>query len=471
MLKITKINLELLTDVTMFKMVEDGIRGGISQISHRHAIANNKYMSNYDEKKDDSYIIYLYANNLYGHAMCQYLPTGEFKWNEDKWDTDKILELKDDSDIGFLFDVDVSYPEELHDKFNNYPPLPENMIIKKEYLNKWQQENYNESKIKKLCCSLNDKKNYIVNYRYLKLALSLGVKLDKVNRVLQFKQSNFLKQYIMLNTALRTKAKNDFEKDFYKLMNNSVYGKTMENVRNRIKFRLISTEDEALRVKHMKRFTIFNKNLVGLHIEQRKIKLNKPIYLGQCILDDSKVLMSDFHYNTIIKNAGRENVNLLFTDTDSLCYHFKGFDIFDFMKNNKKHFDLSDYPKDHALYCPDNKKVIGKFKNETSEKQIIEFIGLRPKLYSLKTDDGKEKKTCKGVKKYVVKNKINIDDYRNTLYTHENKEITQNGIRSYGHEIYTESVNKVALSCYDDKIFINDDNISCYSFGHKLISK
>jgi len=181
--------------------------------------------------------------------------------------------------------------------------------------------------------------------------------------------------------------------------------------------------------------------------------------------------MSDFHYNTIIKNAGRENVNLLFTDTDSLCYHFKGFDIFDFMKNNKQHFDLSDYPKDHALYCPDNKTVIGKFKNETSEKQIIEFIGLRPKLYSLKTDDGKEKKTCKGVKKYVVKNKINIDDYRNTLYTHENKEITQNGIRSYGHEIYTESVNKVALSCYDDKIFINDDNISCYSFGHKLISK
>ena len=448
-----------------------GTRGGISQISHRHATANNKYMCNYDDKKDDSYIAYLDANNLYGYAMCQYLPTGNFKWNDNKWDTEQILKLKDDSETGYLFDVDVSYPEELHDYFNHYPPLPENKVIKKEYLNEWQQENYNESKVKKLCCSLSPKKNYVVNYRYLKLALSLGVKLENVNRVLQYTQSDFLKQYIMLNTGLRIKGKNDFEKDFYKLMNNSVYGKTMENVRNRINFRLITTEEEALRVKNMKRFTIFNDKLVGLHIQRKEIKLNKPIYLGQCILDDSKVLMSDFHYNTIIKNAGRENVNLCFTDTDSLCYNFKNFDIFEFMNANREHFDLSDYPKDHPLYCADNKKVIGKFKNETSEKLITEFIGLRPKLYSFKTDDGKVKKTCKGVKKYVVKSEINLDDYRKTLYTHENKVISQNGIRSYGHEIFSQTQQKVALSCCDDKIFINDDNISCYSFGHKLISK
>ena len=508
MLKITKINLELLTDIEMFKMVESGIRGGISQISHRHAIANNKYMSNYDPSKnkiykdkktgavickdkldeskinedilnglieieysEDSYIIYLDANNLYGYAMCQYLPTDNFKWNNEEWTLEQILELKDDADIGYLFDVNVSYSEELHDYFNQYPPLPSNMNVKKEYLNKWQQENYNESKINKLCCSLLPKNNYVVNYRYLKIALSLGVKLERVNRVLQFNQKPFLKEYIMLNTNLRTKAKNDFEKDFYKLMNNSVYGKTMENVRNRINFRLISTEEEALRVKNLKRFTIFDNNLVGLHIQKTQVVLNKPIYLGQCILDDSKVLMSNFHYNTVIKNAGRQNVNLCFTDTDSFCYEFKRFDIFDFMKNNKEHFDLSDYPKDHPLYCPDNKKVIGKFKNETSEKIITEFVGLRPKLYSFKTDDGKEKKTCKGVKRSVVKNEINVNDYKHTLYTHENKEVIQNGIRSYTHEIYTETQKKIALSCFDDKIFINDDNISCISFGHKLISK
>ncbi len=90
----------------MFKMVEDGIRGGISQISHRHSVANNKYMSNYDDKKDESHIVYLDANNLYGYAMCQYLPQKNFKWNNETWTTDKILSLDDTGNKGYMFDVD-----------------------------------------------------------------------------------------------------------------------------------------------------------------------------------------------------------------------------------------------------------------------------------------------------------------------------------------------------------------------------
>ena len=188
--------------------------------------------------------------------------------------------------------------------------------------------------------------------------LKLGVELVKVNKVLKYTQSNFLKKYIMLNTELRIKCKNDFERDFYKLMNNSVYGKTMENVRNRIKFRLITTEDQALRVKNLKRYTIFENDLVGVHIQKQKVKLNKPIYLGQCILDDSKYVMYDFHYNFMLQKVKRENIDLLFTDTDSLAYHIRKENIFDIIKNNKSLFDLSDYPKDHELYDPTNKKVI-----------------------------------------------------------------------------------------------------------------
>ena len=271
----------------MYNMVESGIRGGISQISHRHAKANNKYMSTYDKNEDDSYIVYLDANNLYGYSMIQHMPTRDFKWNKYEWTKEDILELDDDAETGYLFDVDISYPVELHDHFNQYPPCPENISIKKENLNEWQKENYNESKISKLCCTLLPKNNYVINYRYLKLALSLGVKLEKVNRCIQYTQSDFMAKYIMKNTTLRMHSSNDFEKDFYKLMNNSVFGKTMENVRNRINFRLISTESEALRVKNLKRFTIFNNNLVGLHIQKTEVKLNKPIYLGQNILDDA----------------------------------------------------------------------------------------------------------------------------------------------------------------------------------------
>jgi len=162
-------------------------------------------------------------------------------------------------------------------------------------------------------------------------------------------------------------------------MNNSVFGKTMENVRNRINFRLVSTEEQAYRVKNLSRFTIFDDNLVGVHIQKQKVRLNKPVYLGQAILDDSKYLMYDFHYNFMLKKVERNNIDLLFTDTDSLCYNIKKTDIFQIMKENKNYFDLSEYSKSHDLYDPTNKKVIGKFKNE-SIQQITEFVGLRAKL-------------------------------------------------------------------------------------------
>ena len=470
MLKYTKIELELLTDIDMYLFCENGIRGGVSQISTRHAIANNKYLENYDKSKEDSYIVYLDANNLYGHSMCQYLPVGGFKWNVEEWTKEKILNLKDDSIDGYLFSVDLDIPEGKHNYFNDYPLCPENISIKKNELNLWQQENYKESKIQKLCLTLHNKKDYIVNYRYLKMALSLGYELVKVNKVLEYKQDNFLKKYIMLNTELRTKASNDFEKDFYKLMNNSVYGKTMENVRNRINFRLVSSEEQALRVKNMKRFTPFDDELCGVHIQKTKVILNKPIYLGQNILDDSKVLMSDFHYNFMYEKIKQENIKLLFTDTDSLCYNIKNENIFDIMKNNKSYFDLSNYDKRHELYDKINNKVIGKFKNQ-SPIQIKEFLGLRSKLYSYILDgETKSDNKCKGVKGYIGET-FDIKDYIKCNETHESKTINQNSIRSYKHQLYTETISKIALSCFDDKRYIENDNINTYSFGHKDIKK
>ena len=298
----------------------------------------------------------------------------------------------------------------------------------------------------------------------------MGVELVKVNKVLEYNQKDFMKSYIMKNTNLRIECKNEFEKDFYKLMNNSVYGKTMENVRNRINFRLISTEDEALRVKNMKRFTIFNDNLVGVHIQKTKVKLNKPIYLGMNILDDSKFLMYNFHYNFMLKQIKRENIDLLFTDTDSLCYTIRHQDIFQIIKDNKDLFDLSNYPKDSDMYDATNSKVIGKFKNE-SVKPITEFVGLRAKLYSYTVDkDSYAHNRCKGVKRNVVEQELQLQNYKNTLYTREKKRINQNNIRSYDHQLYSETQSKTALSCNDDKVYICDDNIHTYNFGHYKIS-
>ena len=189
--------------------------------------------------------------------------------------------MKDDDKTGYLFEVDISIPEHLHHHFHQYPLFPENLIIKQNNLKDWQRVDDKESQTKKLILTFFDKKKYVVNYRYLKLALSLGYKITKFARVLQYSQSDFLAKHIDKNTILRQNSQNDFQKGYYKLMNNSIYRKTMENIRNRIDFKLYSNSDSVLKIKNIKRFTVFNQNLAGVHLNKQNIKLNKPICLGQ----------------------------------------------------------------------------------------------------------------------------------------------------------------------------------------------
>lgn len=213
MLKYTGVELELLTDVDKLMFIERGIRGGISQCSKRYATANNKYTDNYDATKESDYLMYLDANNLYGHSMMQHLPHSDYFWCYDKFDSEKILNIADDAKTGYIFEVDLDYPARLHDLHNDYPFCAENMYVP------------GTTNIKKLLLTLFDKKNYVIHYRMLKLALQHGLVLKKVHRVLKFHQRPWLKPYIMLNTELRTKATNDFEKNFFKLLCNAIFGK------------------------------------------------------------------------------------------------------------------------------------------------------------------------------------------------------------------------------------------------------
>jgi len=259
-------------------------------------------------------------------------------------------------------------------------------------------------------------------------------------------------------------------------MNNSVYGKTMENVRNRINFQLVANESKALNMRNTKRkFTIFSENCVGVHLLKKEVVLNKPIFIGQCVLDESKVVMYDFHYNFMLEKFERENIDLLFTDTDSLCYHIKNQDPYEIIGNDKEYFDLSEYPEDHPLFDKTNKKVIGKFKDEAigdgKLDYITEFVGLRSKLYAYKTLE-EEKKKCKGVKRNVVKKEFNFDMYNKIRLIDEMEDIEklgmvkQNVIRSYKHKLYSETVNKLGLSSKDDKTVICKNHIDTMTFGH-----
>ena len=475
-LKMTGQKLELLTDLNKYLMIESGIRGGISQISNRYSKANNKYVIGYDPKKKNTYIIYVDANNLYGWAMCQPLPVGGFKYDKRTWNEDDILCLEDEAEDGYIFDVDLYYPEELHDLHNDYPLAVENMEVKTNMLSDYQKELLNKLDIKhdehkKLITNLNDKQNYTVHYRTLKLYLQLGLKIKRVNKVLTFKQSKWMKQYIEFNTEQRKKATNDFDKDFFKLANNSVFGKTMENVRNRINFNLVNDEKRLKRLVEKSTFercVRFNDDVCGIHMMKTKTTLNKPMFVGFSILDLSKLLMYDFHYNVMKKKYG-DKIKLLFTDTDSFCYEVETDDIYNDLEKMKGLFDFSNYSKDSSLYDVKNKKVLGKFKDETGGAPIKEFIGIRSKMYCYETEEGKIDKKAKGIKKNFVNEKMKIDDYRNCILNEaKGAQATFNSFVCREHSIYSCTIKKDGLTPFDDKRYLIN-NIDSLAYGHKNI--
>ena len=462
MLKITKINLELLSDIDMLLMIEKGIRGGISIISNRYGKANNKYMKNYNKKKASKYLMYVDANNLYGWAMSRKLPTKSFYWLTDKEIKNlfKVQVKQFWERTPCILEVDLEYPEELHDLHNDYPLCPERVEC--------------DHGVKKLIPNLRHKNNYVVHYKTLMQYLNLGMVLKKIHRGIRFIESDFLKPYIDMNTNLRTKAKNNFEKDFFKLMNNSVFGKTMENIRNRVNIKLVDTGEQFKKLTAKPNYEsrkIFNENLVSVHMKKTSLTMNKPVYLGMSILDLSKTVMFDFHYNYIIPKYGNK-AKLLFTDTDSFLYEIETEDFYkDISGDVQDRFDTSEYEEGHPSGIPTgiNKKVLGMFKDEAAGKSIKEFVGLRAKLYSFKMDEGKENKKCKGIKKAVVERTIRHEDYKTCLTTGKEQLRRQNIIRSYDHVLYTEEVNKIALSAADDKRYLLKDSHDTLAWGHYKI--
>ena len=476
MLKMTNVKLDLISDVDTQNFIEKGMRGGISTITHRHAVANNKYMKNYYPEKESSYISYLDANNLYGWAMSQKLPTGDFRWipspeyiNLDSYD--------ENSAKGLILEVDLEYPPELHRLHNDYPLAPEKMVVREEMLSDYSREILGREgmtigKVQKLIPNLKDKEKYVLHYRNLQLYSKLALKLKKIHRALEFSQSKWLEPYIAFNTQKRAGAKNAFEKDFFKLMNNSVFGKTMENLRKRSNIQLVTNPERMERLAARPTYIshkIFHENLVAVNSKQTKLLLNKPSYVGMCILELSKLVMYNFHYNYILPKYGKK-AKLLFTDTDSLCYHIETDDVYSDFFVDRELFDNSDYPSDSKFYFSENKKVIGKFKDETAGVPIREFIGLKSKMYSISLDNEKFNKKAKGVKKNIIRKDISHGDYIDVLSESKVLHHKMKTIRSDCHQISSYEINKISISPFDDKRYILSDGISSYAYGHLNIT-
>ena len=412
-LKMTGQTLELLSDENMLLLFKKSIRGGICNAICKYA-KSNKYMKNYDSSKKSTYLMYVDANNLYGYAMCKKLPTGNFKWVEDLsiFTKDFIKNYSEDSNTGYLLVVDVKYPENLYRDHKYLPFLPDKTKI---------------NNVKKLTCDLHDKKEYSIYISALKQALKHGLKLETVHSAISFSQDAWLEPYIMHNTKLRMKAANDFEKDYYILLNNSFYGKTMENVRGHRDIKLVTNRSVLASEPNYHGNKHISEELLIMEMKSRELYMNKPLYLGQVILDNSKMLMYEYWYDYLRPMYGHK-IKLCYMDTDSFIIYIETEDFYKNISNDiDKWFNTSNFSKDinRPLEKGKNKKVIGKFKGELGGLIMSKFCALRSKAYAFLIDGFNDidyekhniiNKKAKGTKKCVIKNKITFNDYVNVLF-------------------------------------------------------
>ena len=325
-------------------------------------------------------------------------------------------------------------------------------------------------KTTKLAPNMYPKTRYVTHLRNLQFYMANGAIVTKFHRIISFHQEAWIAPYIIENTRLRQQSIDDFEKSYYKMLNNAFFGKTMENVRKRIRIALIDnvhSHQFYTSKPGYKRFSIFSENLVGVEFVQPTVTLDKPIYVGFTVLELSKELMFKFHYNIFKQKF--PNSKLLFTVTDSLCFHVMCNNVYERMREMTEHFDFSNFSQSSPYFDGSNRAVLGKFKDECGGVAVREFVGLRSKCYSLLTENCEQKQACAGVKTNIAKKYLKHELYKNMLLHQQNDfYISQNTFRSYNHCIKTIKSYKVGLTTLDHKRWICSDFISTRPLGHYL---
>ena len=432
-LKFSKIVLEPLKscELVSFFNEEGVIRGGISSVS---TIKHKKI------KNENESIFYFDVTNLYGYAMTYPLPFGNFEIFELNKESlnDQEQNIFDnwtfESNFGYIYEVDLTIPDCLHFFFNDLPPFVEKTNGK-------------------LIANLNDKFNYKTHICLLKQGIRFGVKIIKYHRVVKFDQKPWLKEYVEFNTLKRKNSTDKTEKDFFKLMNNAVYGKTMENIFKQSSLKFYSKNDKRFAERDLSKgkikfFDNFTENLI--YGEKCTIPIfNKPIYVGFCILEISKMRMYELLYDVIKKNFQKSMLMYMDTDSFVISMNESRKDVIDKLHNIaelKNNFDLSGYGIDFS-----NEGKLGTFKDEYPKKIIKEFITIRSKTYFINFDNGEIVIKNKGCVK--SENSLSIDDFTNSLYNEEyKKDGEQSHIRSFNHDVYTVvAMKNIINSKLDDK--------------------
>ena len=454
--------LDMLQDLTMYEFFEAGVRGGMTFVNQHHAV-----------KSETSQLLYIDINNLYGWALSQKLPYADFEWVEDRAELARILtELPDETeDYGYTLEVDLEIPDAYHGFLSDLPPAP------------ISQKPPNSS-CPKLLLTLDSKKNYIIHSALLKYYVDeLHVKVARVHRAIKFSQRQVFANYINSNTEKRAKAKSKFLKDYYKLKNNSLFGKSVENLRKRKAVRICNGPEKFLTYSSSPLFKYaipISEDLVTNIMIKEHICLNRPVYIGQAVLDLSKLRMYRLQYGDLAKyrkifDPVGGSIKILAGDTDSFFLEVSNIDLQDQllpMMFSDGLLDTSNYPHFHDLYSKKYENKVGLFKDESAGKEdYVEWVFLRPKCYSLLSADGTSSHKAKGVKRNThLTHQQYLEVYKSfdpTTNPHTSTCITvsQRNIVSKQHQLQTICYSKRALSIMDDKRMWVGQNVSV-PYGH-----
>ncbi|XP_045187034.2 uncharacterized protein LOC123544936 [Mercenaria mercenaria] len=467
----SEVTLELMTDEDMHNTVLQALRGGVTVVgSPRICSANSPGLPDFDPDSPVSRILFLDFNSLYPSCMIDYpLPIYGFRYLTE-FDIDRlnIMDIPKDSDKGYIFVVDLEYPEELHDRDDGYPMCPENAVITKDMLSPYTHQLAEKCGIKlkddrKLCQTFHDKTRYATHYLTLQHYLSHGMVLKRIHRVIEFTQSRWLEEFMTYTCTKRKEATNEFDAILYKGIANQCFGKTIENQKKRINVRICTNAKQLERLVRKPTFAaarVFSPDLAAVQLFNRKVLLNKPISVGFTILEVSKLRMFQFYHDFLLQAFPEGTVTVLYSDTDSWLINVQGnHDMDSILRANRNRFDFSSLPDDHPLKDDMNRKTPGKLKFELGNSICTESIVLSSKCYSLLTENG-TKSALKG-----VQCNVKHERYKECLLSDTSYSGTTKSVKNFGQSLYHVNTQRRMLTPVDTKRFYLSANKS-YSYGH-----
>lgn len=487
MLWTTKVRLQLFTTGEMDKYMfwQSMIRGGLCGPVKRFSASNDPVnVEQYNPDEEQRSIKYYDANALYASVMwLQPLPVRDFVWErvpdgQDAWYPWLCQRLDAaHGSRGYALRVDVEFPDECHDHIDEYPPLPINLPPEQEWLSPWQRDHQPSTwkPFPKLMQTLLPRQRYVVEAKELLLAIEMGAKVTKVHQIMSYHQERFMRNYIEICTEMRAKAKSESEKQFAKLMGNSVFGKFMENkLRRDTQLHIVTSEEQAVRLASNPRFIsskIIAPDKVSIAmLRPSSICLDKPIYAGAVILSESKRHMQRAFYG--MKRAFGDKMKLIYTDTDSFIIELTG-DV-KRMSELMESLDAESIYPEHPEYVGArlmNDKIPGLFKDELKGKSPISVTAIAPKMYAIQfAEDAheKDKLAAKGIPQRLLKEgHVTAGNYQHVVLEDGDHNVEFVRFQSIAHQIRTRTWMMRAMRNFYDKRHVCDDGLTTHAYGYK----